>query len=574
MNEVGSKMKKRKYIILLLIASLGQLLSTEWTILIYMAADNGLHNYALQDIAEMELSAFGDEANIIVQMDGDVNSELPGTYRYKIKHRPEAGIQSTRISNLGETDSGSYLTLKNFVEWGFKRYKSEKKALIIWSHGNGWSKDLSGKGIAPDNDSENFISMSEHQLQKALSKTPLDILIYDACNMQSLENLTELKGCADYIIGSEETVPVTGLPYQQIFDYWAGAKNLDSLVVNIPKIYVDAYRPGNIYNPGSNLKRITSSTAKMQYFSELQASFNSYLAKWSSSPELFRQVREDITEFGISSTDVDLKEFLQYLIMNSENPELVSDSEDLSEKVQAVFISYDSSSFDYKVGPATFWFPRYAYQFINNWQIYRNLHFAQNEIGNFLNKFLSPDEIPPFPFEITKSLVLNETIFLEWENHLDPDPLIYYLNFSYLDGTSQVITLNNQGSYEGRVKQNGQVYLVAEDASENRTMSSTVEFTVSSHYGKIYFAPNPLQKFNNTKLVIYDRDIAGKEAEISLYTISGKELANTKILLEAEQNEYRLPLSNITSQQLSSGIYLCLVKIGDKIYKTKLAVEY
>lgn len=566
-------MTKNKYILLFLLAFCTRLFSTEWTILVYMAADNGLHDYALQDIAEMELSSYGSEVNIIVQMDGDSNSNLPGAFRYRIKHHPEDGVQSSIISSLGEVDSGSYLTLKSFVEWGFRKYKSDNKALIIWSHANGWSKKLKGKGIAPDNTSENIISMSEHQMQKALRNTPLDILIYDACNMQTIENLVELKGISDYIIGSEATVPVTGLPYTQVFDYWAEATNIDSLVANIPQIYVDAYRPGNIYNPGGSLLRITSSTAKMDNFESLETSLNSFLNKWSNYPEFFTQARENINEFGISYQDVDVKELLEYLILNSDNQDLINDSEALKQHLLEVFISHDSSSFNYKVGFASLWFPRYSYQFINNWQVYRSLHFAQGAIGNFLNQFLGPDEIPPFPFEITKSLVINESIFIEWENHNDPDQLTYYLNFSFADNSSQVITIHDQGQYEGVVKQAGEFFIVAEDASENRTISKKVEFQVQHNYGKIYCAPNPVKTLDKAKLIIYDRNIAGKEAEIKIYSISGKKLSKNRVSLAEHQNEHKLNLNDFITKKLSSGIYLCLIKIEDRIYKTKLVIE-
>ncbi|MBI9032631.1 T9SS type A sorting domain-containing protein [bacterium] len=568
-------MTKIKYILVIFLTYISVLMGTEWTILIYMAADNGLHEYALADLAEMELSLFSQEANIIVQMDGDSNSDLPGTYRYKISPNPEAGIQSTVLANLGEMDSGSYQTLKSFVEWGFDRYKSDRRALIIWSHGNGWSKqELCGKGIAPDNSSENFISMSEHQMQVALSNVELDILIYDACNMQTIENLVELKGRADYVIGSEATVPSTGLPYAQIFDYWSEATNLDSLVVNIPKIYVDSYRPGNLYNPGPYLRQVTYSTAKMEYLDGFESALNEYLNKWSDYPEEFQEARKEINEFGLSFTDVDLKELLEYLGENSDNQDLVNDSNSLGQKLEEVFISYDSSSYNYKVGPASFWFPRYSYQFTNNWPVYRNLNFAQGRIGKFINKFLGPDLIPPFPFEITKSLVLNETIFIEWENHNDPDPLTYYLNFEYSDNSNQVITLYDEGGYEGVVKLSGEFYLVAEDASENRVISERVTFNLPENYGELYLAPNPIRNMEDGQIIIYDREIGGKEAEFSIFSISGARIGNRRIKLPAGLNEHKIKLNEVTGAQLSSGVYICMVKIGNKQYKTKFAIEY
>ena len=566
-------MHKNKVLILIMISLFSFLTAKEWTILIYMAADNGLHTDALADIEEMEKSQFSSASNIIVQFDGAEGTDLSGTYRYKIGYHPHEGIQSKRISNLGELDSGSYLTLKSFVDWGFSKYKSDKKALIVWSHGDGWTKQSLNKGIAPDNTSRNFISMSEHQMQLALADNPVDILLYDACNMQTLENLHELAGYADYIIGSEATVPTTGFPYIQMFDYWQSAENVDSLGVNIPKLYLEAYKPGNIYNSGQFLKRVTCSTAKMSKWEPFLAQLSDYLHKWSLETRLFEEFRTNVNEFGLRSNDIDLKELLQTIALESNNHELQSDSSELYESMQEVFISHGSSSFNNKVGMATMWFPRYTYQFSNNWGIYRNLHFAKEGIAQFLNNFLAPDAIPPFPFEITKALVVNETLYLEWDNHYDPDPLMYHLNFTYADGMSEVITVENSAHYEKVLPNSGEIFITAEDLAGNTTKNATEQFTLSYDYGEIYFAPQPVKDINQAMLIIYAEDIAGKEAEISIYNISGKKVVSRKHTFSANSAEQKIPLHTIMNAKPSSGIYICTVKVGNKLFKTKLVIE-
>lgn len=567
-------MSKNRLLVLIILTFFSLLSAKEWTILIYMAADNGLHNDALADIEEMEKSQFGSHANIIVQFDGAEGTNLSGTYRYKIGHHPQEGIQSKRIANLGDLDSGSYLTLKSFVDWGFRRYKSDKKALIMWSHGDGWTKQSADRGIAPDNTSRNFISMSEHQMQMALADNPVDILIYDACNMQTVENLHELAGSADYIIGSEATIPTTGFPYIQLFDYWQEAESIETLVTNIPQIYLDAYKPGSIYNPGQYLDRITCSTAKMSEWEPFVSQLSAYLHKWSSQTHLFEEFREDVHEFGMRSNDVDLRELLQTLSLESNNSELQADSSNLYELMSEVFISYGSASYDNKVGMATIWFPRYVFQFSNNWGIYRNLHFAKLGIAQFLNQYLAPDEIPPFPFVITKALVLNETIYLEWENHYDPDPLTYHLNFNYENGESEVVTLENIGHYEQVVPSSGEIFIVAEDLAGNRTKTAKQQFVLTYDYGEIYFAPHPIKDLEQGRLIIYIKDSAGKSAEINIYNISGKRVASQKITFSPNNDEQKIPLNTIISSRPSSGIYICTVKVDNKLFKTKLVVQY
>ena len=45
------------------------LLAREWTVLVYMAADNGLAAWADSDLVEMETVGSNDEVAIVVQLD-------------------------------------------------------------------------------------------------------------------------------------------------------------------------------------------------------------------------------------------------------------------------------------------------------------------------------------------------------------------------------------------------------------------------------------------------------------------------------------------------------------------------
>ena len=94
----------------------------DWTILVYMAADNGL-NYAVSaDIAEMQAADFSDDINLVVQVDYSEDNEITGAYRYRIY--PD---EKKLIDYLGEIDSGDYNTLTAFANWGFNKYPSHKK---------------------------------------------------------------------------------------------------------------------------------------------------------------------------------------------------------------------------------------------------------------------------------------------------------------------------------------------------------------------------------------------------------------------------------------------------------------
>ena len=564
----------RKIIILLLLLVSTVLFSKDWTILVYMASDNGLYEYALEDIEEMENSNFGSKVNLIVQIDGAEWADDSDAYRYKIGYHPEEGIQSRKIASLGEINSGSYQTLRSFVDWGFDKYSSDHKALVVWSHGDGWAKgDISEKWVGSDSESNSAISMSRHEMQKALKNTQVDILIYDACTLQSVENLEELVGYSDYIIGSEETVSAKGFPYTEMLDYWVTEDNMDSLAVNISKIYVEAYRPGNSHNPGYSLRKTTCSTVKMSEWPSFSNDLTAFFVKWSGSTELFRDTRDNIYEFNHLDLDVDIMELLTELRSRNPNSELAEDCTTLLESLHRTFIGYDSSAFGYRVGTATIWFPDRRSSFVNMWDVYNDLYFSNKGYSYFLNRYLTPDDTPPLDFELERVNTINETLYLSWQDIPDPDTLNYTVYLEFADGTSQYVEDIYSNTAEIDVLQSGFVMVSATDRSGNVTKSESHEFTFKEGNSKVYFAPNPLKVSDGGRLIIYSPEHQATTGLVEIYDIAGKLIASKRVELNGDGAESKFPIEELLPRKISSGIYWCRVKIASKIYTTKFSVE-
>ncbi|MDP8203512.1 MAG: clostripain-related cysteine peptidase, partial [Candidatus Tenebribacter mawsonii] len=121
--------------IVLTLLSCSKVDESDWTILVYMAADAdiALNFAALNDLEDIMQADFSDNINVIVQVDYSESNSPPATYRYHVY----PGL-TEQISYIGEIDSGDENELTSFANWGFDNYPSEKQALIIWSHGNGW----------------------------------------------------------------------------------------------------------------------------------------------------------------------------------------------------------------------------------------------------------------------------------------------------------------------------------------------------------------------------------------------------------------------------------------------------
>ena len=80
--------------------------------------------------------------------------------------------------------------------------------IILWDHGSG------PDGLGPSDEKE--ISNAEIGQALSLSDKKYDMIIYDACLMANLEAAYPVRYCGTYLLGSEESMPGTGLNYEGI----------------------------------------------------------------------------------------------------------------------------------------------------------------------------------------------------------------------------------------------------------------------------------------------------------------------------------------------------------------------
>ena len=198
----------------------------QWTVLIYMAADNDLEATAWQDINKMEQIGSTDDVNVVVQWDNKGQYGFKGCHRLYINNNPngEVGkITSKVVGNLSEINSADPIHLVDFIQWGMEKYPAEKYAVILWNHGAGWRKPTDdekekSQGICFDETSG--ISMSLEELREAFAQInqnygqKLEFIGMDACLMGMVEVAYDMKDYGKYLTFSQASV--YGLPYHYI----------------------------------------------------------------------------------------------------------------------------------------------------------------------------------------------------------------------------------------------------------------------------------------------------------------------------------------------------------------------
>lgn len=125
----------------------------------------------------------------------------------------------------GSNYSREYLNISEFMPYdaselnmgdkdtfeGFCRYidniEAKRHYLIVWGHGKG------SDGVCFDGET----SLNGNEIMEALTDLTFDLIIFDACEMGSLDFLHTIQGVSQYVIASEKDIPDRGLDYANGF---------------------------------------------------------------------------------------------------------------------------------------------------------------------------------------------------------------------------------------------------------------------------------------------------------------------------------------------------------------------
>jgi hypothetical protein len=241
-----------------------------WTVMVYLAGDNSLTTECMFALTEMKEAIFDkQEINVIAQFDPS-DPYLP-THRYEINrgkksaslysdiidkaryHRKQGEVnfkkESRRATSLAETrrmarrfgertlekasltaarsnkvisddtDTGSPVTLYNFISFCLEEYEAEHYLVVLSGHAGGTERDY----LLKDESSSGSLTFNELQqvfkrVKKDRKGKSIDIVGMDNCLMSMAEICYELRGLADIVVACESYSPASGWPYRQILE--------------------------------------------------------------------------------------------------------------------------------------------------------------------------------------------------------------------------------------------------------------------------------------------------------------------------------------------------------------------
>ncbi|MBX3095972.1 MAG: Ig-like domain-containing protein [Fimbriimonadaceae bacterium] len=308
---------------------------TKWTVLVYLNAANDLFRASDLNVNQMESVANNPNVRFVVQWKQSKNnfasSSFDGVRRYLVTYDTTSNIASQLVQgNLTDgvgnpLDMGDPQTLNDFVVWGKANYPADRYCLIIWNHGNGWKRGVDEsyptRGFSYDDESQNSIQTWE--IDQALAGQTFDILAWDASLMQMTEVAYEARNHATFIVGSEESPPADGYPYDLVFAPWAA--NPDDTTFNLATKFVDGMLN---YGPYAT-RKITQSVVESNKLPALATAVDTLalqlIANRSSLLTIWPQIRNQAQAYSDTPTRTyrDLIHICQLLNSNAGTPQSV-----------------------------------------------------------------------------------------------------------------------------------------------------------------------------------------------------------------------------------------------------------
>ena len=374
--------------------------NAEWTLAVYLDADNDLDLWAQKDIKEMMTVGSTGAVNIIVFWDTFAGP----AHAYRVLRNSLEELTGFRLNGV-EPNMGDPATLREFVTYVFKNYPARRYALLGWDHGDDFKGSMYDRHIPY----EGFDLLTHQEVVKALTGFHIDVLIYGACVLSTIEVAYEYSASGlniDYYVANEGYDPMDGFPYDTILAKLVAKPAISSL--DLSKTFVDDYI--DYYNNGGKAysQSVTLSVVQIsrvgQVVTDLRAMTQAIMTDMAGYAQIVSDARGHAnlpwSENGWDRL-IDLPTFVMTIHDESLNPKLVSAVDPtvvslvvaksetlLSSLSNAIIYNRNVDAMNNKgcLGMAVY-FPTSQATYQNDKQLYEQMKLAQQGWPDFLNVY-------------------------------------------------------------------------------------------------------------------------------------------------------------------------------------------
>ncbi|WP_295940659.1 clostripain-related cysteine peptidase [uncultured Alistipes sp.] len=216
----------------------------DYTIMLYGTGGGNLDESLMLNLEEAGLIGSGDKVKMTAQIklskrfqDNPEYAEYHGTRRFIVGSDEWEQEEELDVSLPFYEPSN----IADFINWSKTKCPASKYILILWNHGGGWDpvsdRPLQSRGVVYDDNLGNR-GISIYELAEGIkrSNTKFEMIYFDACLMNMLENLGELTDVCNYTLAAGHLTPGMGGEYSILMTLLAQNNNF----VDVMKRYCRA----------------------------------------------------------------------------------------------------------------------------------------------------------------------------------------------------------------------------------------------------------------------------------------------------------------------------------------------
>ncbi len=407
----------------LLLLFAGPAPAAQWTVAVYMAADNGLADQAYLDLAEMMQLGSSSELNIVVQVDRPARDSNPGCRRYLVRNG-----RLELLEELAETDMADSLTLARFGRFVKNRYPAKQHCLVLWDHGSGWTEGYGpSRAIFIDESHRHMMGVAGGELAAGVAGyrdelgRKLDVLAFDACLMGMIEVATEVRHECQYLLASEGAVVWGGLDYASFLTHLTGAGTMPERLTRVSHDYVAAYPDVCVCMSALDVQELDKALPV------LRTCLSGLTTNDSTTVSFLRTARAQVQTFAPVLTRPPCRTDDQVDLIHLF--ELFPGADSLVRTLKRVVVANAASESLPNARGLAVWFPNRYLALKNAIRSYQKLEFASAvPWPQFLNNFFGKDDIKPSqPTLAVPRPGRRGDVRLSWTSSADLAPVRYDL---------------------------------------------------------------------------------------------------------------------------------------------------
>lgn len=295
------------------------------TVLVYIVGDAGDPRNELSDLFETNLADMKEgmrevdysKCNLVVY--SELVDDVPHLVSLKKKDNE---VVADTLFTYAEQNPLAKDVMSAVISQTISYFPADSYGMVFLSHSSSWvpaSNDANSRSIGYYRKTQMNITDFRDVLLNAFPE-PLKFLLFDSCNMQSVEVAYELRNCVEYFIGSPTEIPGPGAPYKMVVPELFTETDL---AVNIASAYYDYY--DKLYTgerPTSNENwtgGVAASVINSAAIENLAMATKAVIHKYVQNVSELRRDGILLYDFSSSRANYDFNDFIQNLTGGEDN---------------------------------------------------------------------------------------------------------------------------------------------------------------------------------------------------------------------------------------------------------------